>query len=262
MNKLSEMLVTKFGTQILQILVVDVDQESRQQVKLCLQAEGFEVITASSDAEVRQTVRKIGIPNLVIFDPALSNDGGAALVTELQKREDVPFIFISAVINSETVVTTLNRYAEDYVIKPFHPSELVARVKRVLLRTAPALPRDPEQTVDDYLRVNFAQQYAVVDGQSVPLTPTENRIIHALYTHRGRVLSPGFLLVNAWDNRNRGTLESLWVHIRRLRSKIEPNPNQPTYVMTVRGRGYCLPHTNQRGQQADNNGRVQEMAHA
>lgn len=141
MNELSEMLVTKFGTQMLQILVVDVDQESRAQVKLCLQEEGFEVITASSDAEARQTVKKIGLPNLVIFDPALSNDGGAALVTELKKREDVPFIFISAVIDSEAMVTALNRYAEDYVIKPFNPGELVARVKRVLLRTCAGPPQ-------------------------------------------------------------------------------------------------------------------------
>ncbi len=95
-------------------------------------------------------------------------------------------------------------------------------------------------------RVNFAKQYAVVNEQQLTLTPTENRILNILYNHRGRVLSPGYLLAKAWDPIRKGSVESLWVHMRRLRSKIEPDPDRPRYVVTVRGQGYCLPQPNQK----------------
>ena len=262
MNELSERLKVKFNPQTPRILVVDSESESSEQIADCLQTEGFETIVVANGIEALQIMDEVGMPNLVIIDPALIDRQGGNLVTELQQRGDVPIIFVSSVTDLDAVVSALNWCAEDYVVKPVYPSELTARVKRVLLRTAPTFPSDPEQTVDDYLSVNFAQQYALVNGQPVPLTPTENRIIHTLYRYRGRVLSPGFLLVNAWDTRNRGTLESLWVHIRRLRSKIEPNPNRPTYVMTVRGRGYCLPDEAQRGKLAGGKLPTAELVHA
>jgi DNA-binding response OmpR family regulator len=109
------------------------------------------------------------------------------------------------------------------------------------LRVASDQVVDPELVIDDHLRINFAQQYAVVDNDQIMLTPTENRLMHILYNNRGRVLSPGFLLAKAWDPVRKGTVESLWVHVRRLRSKIEPDPDNPRYVVTVRGQGYCLP---------------------
>ena len=101
--------------------------------------------------------------------------------------------------------------------------------------------------IDEKLRINFAQQYAVVGDDQITLTPTENRLLHILYNNRGRVLSPGFLLAKAWDPVRKGSVESLWVHVRRLRSKIEPDPDNPRYVVTVRGQGYCLPQRNNMG---------------
>ena len=262
MNELSERLKVKFGTQPVWIMVVDNEQDASETICRGLQAEGFEVITADNGIEALRTVKETGAPNLVILDPALADTDGGRFIAELKRQGDIPIIFVSSVTDTEAIVVALNSDAEDYLTKPLNPEELAARVKRVLLRTGPSMSSDPEQAIDDYLSVNFPQQYALVNGQPVPLTPTENRIIQALYKHRGRVLSPGFLLVHAWDSPNRGTLESLWVHIRRLRSKIEPDPNHPTYVMTVRGRGYCLPRSDQRGKQAANGFVAAEMTHA
>jgi DNA-binding response OmpR family regulator len=134
----------------------------------------------------------------------------------------------------------LERYAEDYVTKPFAFAELLARIRRVLMRVHPQQYTEHESIVDDRLRINFAQQYVVIKDKKVPLTPTENRLLYILYNNRGRVLSPSFLMAKAWDPLHRGTMGSLWVHIRRLRSKIESNPQNPRYLITVRGQGYCL----------------------
>jgi DNA-binding response OmpR family regulator len=154
---------------------------------------------------------------------------------------DIPIIFLSALSDTTTKVTGLTRYAEDYVTKPFAFAELLARVQRVLLRAGQSHANEAEVAIDHRLRVNFAQQYVVVDDKRVGLTPMENRLLNILFNHRGRVLSPAFLLARAWDPEEQGTVGSLWVHIRRLRKKIEVDDQHPRYLLTVRGQGYCLP---------------------
>ncbi|MBX3002033.1 MAG: response regulator transcription factor [Caldilineaceae bacterium] len=223
------------------ILVVDDAADTRLLLNLRLQREGYEVFTASSGAEALEVIQKEGLPHLVLLDIMMPGMDGFAVATELRRMGDISIIFLSALSDVDTKVEGLNRFAEDYVTKPFDFSELSARIRRVLLRVATDQNADPEQMVDERLRVNFAQQYAIMDDLQITLTPTENRLLHILFNNRGRVLSPGFLLAKAWDPVRRGTVESLWVHMRRLRSKIEPDADNPRYVVTVRGQGYCLP---------------------
>lgn len=223
------------------ILVVDDAADTRLLLNLRLQREGYEVFTASSGAEALEMIQKEGLPHLVLLDIMMPGMDGFAVASELRRMGDISIIFLSALSDTDTKVEGLNRFAEDYVTKPFDFTELSARIRRVLLRVATDQNADPEQAIDDRLAVNFAQQYAILDDQQITLTPTENRLIHILFNNRGRVLSPGFLLAKAWDPVRRGTVESLWVHMRRLRSKIEPDPDNPRYVVTVRGQGYCLP---------------------
>lgn len=223
------------------ILVVDDAADTRLLLNLRLQREGYEVFTASSGSEALEMIQKEGLPHLVLLDIMMPGMDGFAVASELRRMGDISIIFLSALSDTDTKVEGLNRFAEDYVTKPFDFSELSARIRRVLLRVATDQNADPEQAIDDRLSVNFAQQYAILDDQQITLTPTENRLIHILFNNRGRVLSPGFLLAKAWDPVRRGTVESLWVHMRRLRSKIEPDPDNPRYVVTVRGQGYCLP---------------------
>lgn len=223
------------------ILVVDDAADTRLLLNLRLQREGYEVFTASSGAEALEVIQKEGLPHLVLLDIMMPGMDGFAVASELRRMGDISIIFLSALSDVDTKVEGLNRFAEDYVTKPFDFSELSARIRRVLLRVATDQNADPEQVVDERLRVNFAQQYAIMDDVQITLTPTENRLLHILFNNRGRVLSPGFLLAKAWDPVRRGTVESLWVHMRRLRSKIEPDADNPRYVVTVRGQGYCLP---------------------
>jgi DNA-binding response OmpR family regulator len=223
------------------ILVVDDAADTRLLLNLRLQREGYDVFTASSGAEALEVIQKEGLPHLVLLDIMMPGMDGFAVASELRRMGDISIIFLSALSDTDTKVEGLNRFAEDYVTKPFDFSELSARIRRVLLRVATDQNADPEQVIDERLRVNFAQQYAIMDSVQITLTPTENRLLHILFNNRGRVLSPGFLLAKAWDPVRRGTVESLWVHMRRLRSKIEPDADNPRYVVTVRGQGYCLP---------------------
>lgn len=233
----------QFGDETKRILVVDDAADTRLLLSLRLQREGYQVLTANGGEEALALVQSTGLPHLVLLDIMMPSMDGFAVADELRRMGDIPIIFLTALSDSETKVDGLTRYAEDYVTKPFVFPELSARVRRVLLRVANTTKADPEQVIDDRLRINFAQQYAVLDGQQITLTPTENRLLHILMTNRGRVLSPGFLLAKAWDPTKAGTVESLWVHMRRLRNKIEPDPdgNSYRYVVTVRGQGYCLP---------------------
>lgn len=223
------------------ILVVDDAADTRLLLNLRLQREGYEVFTASSGTEALELIQKEGLPHLVLLDIMMPGMDGFAVASELRRMGDISIIFLSALSDTDTKVEGLNRFAEDYVTKPFDFTELSARIRRVLLRVATDQNADPEQAIDDRLAINFAQQYAILDGVQITLTPTENRLLHILFNNRGRVLSPGFLLAKAWDPVRRGTVESLWVHMRRLRSKIEPDADNPRYVVTVRGQGYCLP---------------------
>lgn len=226
------------------ILVVDDAADTRLMLNLRLQREGYTVYTANSGTEALEVVQHEGLPNLVVLDIMMPGMDGFAVANELRRMGDIPIVFLSALSDTDTKVEGINRFAEDYITKPFAFSELLARIRRVLLRVASDQLVDPEMVIDDSLRINFAQQYAVVRDEQITLTPTENRLMHILYNNRGRVLSPGFLLAKAWDPVRRGTVESLWVHVRRLRSKVEPDPENPKYVVTVRGQGYCLPQRN------------------
>ncbi len=223
------------------ILVVDDDADTRTMLNLRLQREGYTVMAAGSGAEAVAKVRNEGIPSLVLLDIMLPDMDGFAVAGELRNVAPMPIIFLSALSDTDRKVEGINLYAEDYVTKPFAFSELLARIQRVMARSAVESQADPEQMIDERLRINFAQNYAVLDDNQITLTPTEVRLMSILYNNRGRVLSAGFLLAKAWDPVNRGTVESLWVHIRRLRNKVEPDPEHPCYVVTVRGQGYCLP---------------------
>jgi DNA-binding response OmpR family regulator len=222
------------------ILIVDDAPETRIMLSLRLEREGYTISTASNGREALDWVRREGLPHLVLLDILMPDMNGFTVAEELRGMGDVPIIFLSGLSDTNTITEGINRYAEDYVTKPFAFSELLARIRRVLLRVATHEISDLESVVDDHLRINFAQHYVVIDGNKVPLTPIENRLLFLLFNHRGRVLSPDYLMAKVWDPVQKGTMGSLWVHIRRLRSKIESNADTPRYLITIRGQGYCL----------------------
>ncbi|HYG62508.1 MAG TPA: response regulator transcription factor, partial [Thermoanaerobaculia bacterium] len=147
----------------------------------------------------------------------------------------------TAVSEEETVVRAIQTLAEDYILKPFNPREMVARVERVLRRIGDfAYTLDPLIRVDDRLSVDFAHQKVLVEGTAVPLTSTESKLLYVLMRQAGRVVPTEFLIRRLWPSEE--TFEdTLRVHIHRLRGKIEPDPARPRYVVTERGVGYRFP---------------------
>jgi DNA-binding response OmpR family regulator len=222
------------------IMVVDDMADTRFMLKLRLQRQGYRVCGADSGRNALALIQQEGLPHLVILDIVMPDMDGFTIAEELHRLGNVPLIFLSALSDIDTKVRAITQYAEDYVTKPFAFAELIARINRVLTRVAPA-----PAIVDERLYINFVQQYVIVNQQMIGLTPIENRLLKLLYKHRGHILSTDFLLVNVWGAASARTTQTLWLHIHRLRTKIELDPEQPRYIITVQGKGYSLPQRHQ-----------------
>jgi DNA-binding response OmpR family regulator len=211
---------------------------AREILKRILEHAGFEVLTAAGGAEALRRLQE-GIPHLVVVDLMMPEMDGFELCRRIKSHMDVPIVILSAVNSVESKVEGLELYAEDYVTKPFEKDELVARVSRVLRRFGESAGiEQPEVLVDDSLKINFVQHWALVRGQRTPLTPTESKLLFLLLRNAGRVVTNETLLAKAWDGDEEAYEEGLRVHISRLRAKIEIDPGKPQYIQTKRGVGY------------------------
>lgn len=220
------------------ILVVDDESNIRDLVRRRLEHEGYEVVTAINGTQALERVRR-SIPHLAIVDLKMPGMDGFEVCRQLRTYGDIPVIMLTGVSDPETVVTGLESWAEDYVTKPFDARELVARVRRVLARFAQVEQTDrPEVTIDEHLRISFTHRWIERDGERIPLTPTEVRILHILLRNRGQIVPTDTLLSRAWGPTEEAFAEGLRVHIRRLRAKLEPDPTKPRYLLTERGTGY------------------------
>ncbi len=242
------------------ILIVDDEVQTSSLLRIQLQRQGYKVIAVNNGAEALEYVRIEGLPSLAIIDIMMPGMDGFVLADELASVGELPIIFLSALSDTATKVEGISKFAEDYVTKPFVFSELLARVKRILTHAASRHMVAPEVVIDQRLKINFAQQTVIVNDQPVTLTPSENRLLHILYKYRGRILSPTFIVETAWDATRKRSIDSLYVHMRRLRSKIEPDPENPRYITTVPGRGYSLLRTTNDIMPPDPSGLLTERA--
>lgn len=226
------------------ILVVDDDPDIVMTVAMTLELEGFEVTTAGSADEAEEQIARHGLPHLALVDIMMPGTDGLEFCRKVQSYCDLPVILLTAVDDDQTKVSAIDEIAEDYVTKPFHKPELVARVKRVLRRLGNFEFRlEPETKIDEHLAVDFAGKRAKVDGRDVSLTPTETKILHILLANSRRTVRTDFLLGRLWPH-DEVFEDTLRVHVHRLRQKIEPNTSSPRYLVTHRGEGYVfLPET-------------------
>jgi DNA-binding response OmpR family regulator len=229
------------GTDLQRILIVDDDPAIVRLVKDKLENAGFEVFTASSGHQALDVINRRGMPHLAIVDINMPGMNGFEFCEAIQQFSDLPVIFLSAVDEEDTIIQGINRYAEDYVTKPFSPRELLARVQRVLRRIGDyAYTLELITRVDERLAVDFPHQRALVSGQAIPLTPTETKLLYLLIRNAGRTVTTSFLLRRLWPMEEVFE-DTLRVHVHRLRQKIEPVPAQPCYILTERGLGYSFP---------------------
>jgi DNA-binding response OmpR family regulator len=222
------------------ILVVDDDPDIVTTVQVTLELEGFEVITANSADDAEDQIKRHGLPHLAVVDIMMPGRTGIEFCRAVQKYCDLPVIMLTAVDDDDTRVSTITEVAEDYVTKPFHPPELVARAKRVIRRIGDfAFRLEPQTVIDDYLAIDFADKKAFVSGEPVSLTPTETKLLHILIGNARRTVRTDYLLGRIWplDEVYEDTLR---VHVHRLRQKIEPKSASPKYLITQRGTGYSF----------------------
>jgi DNA-binding response OmpR family regulator len=203
-----------------------------------LRRDGFEVRIATTGRDAIAAVDERW-PDLTVLDLMLPDMAGERVADEIKKRADLPIIVLSAVSEVSSKTVLLQRFAEDYLTKPFHYAELRARIDRVLLRLQDRIPVQ-EIEVGSGLRLNLRRREALVDGRLVHLTPTETRVLATLAAAAGSAVSTERLLARVWPGADGADPVYVWVTMRRLRQKLEPDPGSPRFLHTERRGGYRL----------------------
>ncbi len=223
------------------ILVVDDEPTIVEVVELYLRREGFEVVTAADGPSALRQIEQRR-PDLVVLDLMLPGLGGLEIAQRLRAQGRLPIIMLTARGEEADRVVGLELGADDYVVKPFSPRELVARVKAVLRRAQPDAAASAPATVLAHgpLRLDTAARTATLGGRPLSLTAREFDLLAFLMRHPGQVFTREQLLDNVWGYTFASDMSTVTVHIRRLREKIEADPSNPTMLTTVWGVGYRL----------------------
>ncbi|NLG48682.1 MAG: response regulator transcription factor [Chloroflexi bacterium] len=223
----------------MRILAVDDDRNNLKMLAFLLTEENFEVLTADNGQTALQLV-ETQHPDLVILDVMMPHMDGLEVCRRIRQTMDVPIIILSAKGETTDKVLGLELGADDYLPKPFEPSELLARVKAVLRRSELSSFDDSNTALAvNGLRVDpVGNRVILPNGKPVELTPIEFRLLHCLMRNAGRTLNHDFLLSHAWGYEYEGYSNQIAVYIRRLRSKLEEDPTNPKLITTVRGMGY------------------------
>ncbi|MFN2221259.1 MAG: response regulator transcription factor [Chloroflexota bacterium] len=218
------------------ILVVDDDRELRHLVKSYLAGEGFRVVTAADGREALFIAREEK-PSLIILDLMMPEMGGYEFMRAYAREGEAPIILLTARIEESDKVLGLELGADDYVTKPFSLRELTARVRAVLRRAGKGTLQDQILRAAD-ITLDVSGRVITVGDERVDLTPSEFTLLATLMASPGRTFSRLELLEQLQDSAYEGYERTIDVHIRRLRTKIEPDPRNPRYVETVFGFGY------------------------
>lgn len=220
------------------ILLVDDDPNLLVLLADQLRDDGFEVTTARDGAEALRRLES-GWPDLLVIDMMMPRIDGLSLAREIKERADLPIVVLSAIDAGDSKADLLDEVAEDYVTKPYHYPELRARINRVLRRLGDRVPRK-SLVLGPTLTLELHRRAAVVGGVAVQLTPTESRLLYSLAANLGQTVTTETLLARGWAETEDADPSYVWVTMRRLRQKLERDPNHPVHLLTVRGVGYRL----------------------
>lgn len=221
------------------ILIVEDDVAIATPLARFLSAEGFRVQTASGQTEALEAIAAAEF-DLVLLDVGLKDGNGFAVCSAVKQRTQSAVIFLSASGDEFSVVTGLDLGADDYIAKPFRPRELVSRIRSVLRRTG----KTQSVLTAGAVRVDTDRACVTKNGQELPLSALEYRLLLVFLTHRGQTLTRAKLLEEIWDVAGDFVNDNtLTVYIKRLRDKLEDDPQEPALIRTVRGVGYRLEDT-------------------
>ena len=219
------------------VLVVDDDPKIADLVRLYLERAGFRVVVAADGLAALKLMRKTQ-PALMVLDLMLPGVDGSTVARIAREEAGIPIVMLTALGSTRQRVSGLEAGADDYVAKPFAPSELVARVRSVLRRAMPARQSTRLQSGD--LVLDPAVHIAELGGRPVDLSPAEFEILTALFEARGRVVTREQLIDRLHPHGEGIDSRSIDVYVRRLRLKLSDSPSHPRFVVTARGVGYRL----------------------
>jgi two-component system, OmpR family, response regulator RegX3 len=220
------------------VLVVEDEESFSDVLSYMLRKEGFEVSLAATGTAALTEFDRTGA-DIVLLDLMLPEMPGTEVCRQLRQRSNVPIIMVTARDSEIDKVVGLEIGADDYVTKPYSPRELVARIRAVLRRQSSEAVEHVGATLSaGPVRMDVERHVVTVDGSAVQLPLKEFELLELLLRNAGRVLTRGQLIDRVWGADYVGDTKTLDVHVKRLRSKIEPEPSTPRYLVTVRGLGY------------------------
>ncbi len=233
------------------ILVVEDDIEIADLLEVYLTGEGYDVLKANTGKQAAEFIETEKI-DLALLDVMLPDEDGFSLCQKIRQKENYPVIMLTAKDAEFDKVTGLTLGADDYMTKPFRPMELLARVKAQLRRytryNTPAAEAVPEKEAYWYtykgVTLDKLAHECMLDGEKLPLTPTEFSILSYLLENQGRVISSEELFQKVWDEKYYSGNNTVMVHIRRLREKMKDSAERPKYIKTVWGVGYTIEQNN------------------
>ncbi|MDE5977371.1 MAG: response regulator transcription factor [Turicibacter sp.] len=227
------------------VLVVDDEREIREAIRIYLRSENIETIMASNGQEAIDLMKEEEI-HLILMDVMMPGMDGIVATSLIREFSNVPILMLTAKSEDTDKIMGLSLGADDYLTKPFNPMELVARVKSQLRRYLHLGSQNRMQNTDQDileisgLNINTATKQVFVDEKEVHLTPTEFKILHLLMRNKGRVFSINDIYELVWDEPGYNVENTVAVHIRKIREKIEINPREPRYLKVVWGVGYKI----------------------
>jgi two-component system, OmpR family, response regulator RegX3 len=220
------------------VLVVEDEESFSDALSYMLRKEGFEVSVAPTGTSALTQFDRTGA-DIVLLDLMLPEMSGTEVCRQLRQRSAVPIIMVTARDSEIDKVVGLEIGADDYVTKPYSPRELVARIHAVLRRQSTEAAEAATPTLAaGPVRMDVERHVVTVDGSSVQLPLKEFELLELLLRNAGRVLTRGQLIDRVWGADYVGDTKTLDVHVKRLRSKVEPEPSAPRFIITVRGLGY------------------------
>jgi two-component system, OmpR family, response regulator RegX3 len=223
---------------VARVLVVDDEESFSDALSYMLRKEGFEVSVAATGPTALTEFDRTGA-DIVLLDLMLPEMSGTEVCRQLRQRSNVPIVMVTARDSEIDKVVGLEIGADDYVTKPYSPRELVARIRAVLRRqTTEAIDASAPTLAAGPVRMDVERHVVTVDGSTVQLPLKEFELLELLLRNAGRVLTRGQLIDRVWGADYVGDTKTLDVHVKRLRSKVEPEPSTPRFIVTVRGLGY------------------------
>jgi DNA-binding response OmpR family regulator len=221
------------------ILIADDDRPLVTFLSVLLEDAGYKVLTAYDGQGVLHAITQQQ-PDLVLLDVTLPQIDGLTLCRRIRRSSDVPIIFLSARSQVDDRVAGLNSGADDYVVKPFEPTELLVRISAVLRRAVPAALQDLPAISRQGLTLMPLTRTIVAHDQTIMLTPIEFRLLHYLMTNSGQVLRPDQIIEHIWGATDKDHHSLLTTYVSRLRAKLEPDTVHSRYIITVHGVGYAF----------------------